>query len=189
MNDKVTKIKEQILEVLKSVKREGMDKLLEFLESGDFFTAPASTKYHCAYPGGLAEHSWNVYVLFKEKIRYFNLDVSDDSAAICAILHDLCKTDFYYTAMRNVKENGKWVQKEGYSAKDKLPFGHSEKSVYLIQRYIALTDIEALAIRWHMGFTEPKDHWNKMHDAMAISPAVAALHTADLESSFLVEER
>ena len=142
-----------------------MDKLLNFLETSDFFTAPASTKFHLAYEGGLAEHSWNVYTIFNEKLKTYSLEFGKDSIALCGLLHDICKTNFYVRGKKNVKEDGKWIEKEVWMVKDSLPFGHGEKSVYLLQKYIELSDEEALTIRWHMGFTESQDAWEQLRQA------------------------
>jgi len=179
----------EILSVLSTVKRNNMDKLINFLETSDFFTAPASTKYHLAYEGGLAEHSWNVFAIFSDKLKTYSLNFGKDSIAICGLLHDICKTNFYTRGKKNVKEDGKWIEKEVWMVEDSLPFGHGEKSVYLLQKYIELSDEEALTIRWHMGFTEPKDAWMQMRVATDMYPVVMALNIADLEAAFLVESR
>jgi hypothetical protein len=181
--------KQQILSVLSAVKRENMDKLIHFLETSDFFAAPASTRFHLAYEGGLAEHSWNVYNVFNDKIKTYSLKFAKDSVALCGLLHDICKTNFYKRGKKNVKEAGKWTEKEVWIVEDSLPFGHGEKSVYLLQKYIELTDEEALTIRWHMGFTEPKEVWTHMREAADLYPVVMALNIADLEAAFLVESR
>lgn len=179
----------QILALLGGIKRPGMDRLIAFLESSDFFTAPASTKFHAAHPGGLADHSLSTYTLFAQKVKTYGIDLPADSVKLCALLHDTCKMGLYRRGKRNVKENGKWVEKEVWVTEDELPLGHGEKSIYLIQKHIQLTDIEALTIRWHMGLSEPRELWNYFGAARDLHPAIMALHIADLESSFLAEER
>jgi hypothetical protein len=179
----------EILSILSKIKRPGMDNLITFLETSDFFSAPASTRFHLAYEGGLAEHSWNVYTIFSEKLKTYSLNFGKDSIALCGLLHDICKTNFYKRGKKNVKENGKWLEKEVWMVEDSLPFGHGEKSVYLLQKYIELSDEEALTIRWHMGFTESQDAWEQLRQAYEKYPAVMALHIADLEAAFLVESR
>ena len=149
--------KERFIEIAHSnIKREGIDKLLDYLERTDFFDAPASTKFHSVYEGGLCDHSLNVYNRFiknleKEYGSGWEDVISLESATIIALFHDICKVDYYTQEMRNVKENGTWVQKPFYKVEDNLPYGHGEKSVYIINGFLRLTREEAMAINWHMG--------------------------------------
>ena len=162
--------KEDFIGIYKTyIKREGADKLLSHLMSPacDFFTAPASTRYHGAYEGGLVEHSLNVYeclrdYLERERVReLYGLEVSDETIAIVALLHDLCKTNFYKKSFRNVKDdNGVWNKVPCYEIEDTLPYGHGEKSVYIISGFMKLTREEAFAIRYHMGFSGNEDPRN-----------------------------
>lgn len=175
------------------IKREGADKLLEYLsERSDFFFAPASTRYHGAYPGGLLEHSLNVYdclcdYLARPRVReIYGLEFSEESIAIAALLHDLCKVDFYVEGKRNVKENGVWREVPYYTIDDQLPYGHGEKSVYIISGYMRLTREEAFAIRYHMGFSGNEDN-NTVGQAFAKFPLAVALATADMEAAYFVE--
>ena len=143
-------LKKEFQRLLQSTGREGMDSLIAWLDTTDFYTAPASTANHGAYEGGLLKHSMNVYRLLVN----FNKNIKcgrEDSLVIAGLLHDVCKTDFYVRGVRNVKEDGHWVEKEVYQIEDALPIGHGEKSVYLLMKHIALTDEEAVAIRWHMS--------------------------------------
>ena len=182
--------------LLGQVKREGMDNLISFIKKSDFYTAPASTRYHSNFKGGLLIHSLNVYDRLYQKLQ--NDDAwfrngktySDETLIIVALLHDVCKTFFYKETTRNQKneETGKWEKVPYYTVEDKFPFGHGEKSVFMIERYIRLTKEEAMAIRWHMGFTEPKENWNCISAAIAQYPLVLALHLADLEATYLLEE-
>ncbi len=190
-------MEERFISIFKSkIHREGADRLLDFLcsDNSDFFTAPASTQYHGAHPGGLLEHSLNVYdclcdYLARERVRdVYGLDYSEESIAIVALLHDLCKVNFYVESTRNVKENGVWVAKPYYTIDDQLPYGHGEKSVYIASGYMRLTRDEAFAIRYHMGFSgneEPRDVGN----AFSKFPLAVALFTADMEATFFVEGR
>ena len=140
-------MKEEFLKILRTVNREGIEDLIKFLESTDFFTAPASTRFHGNYEGGLVEHSMKVYEILKTKVE------DNDSTKIVALLHDICKTNFYKTDFRNVKNNGVWEQVPYYTIEDTIPYGHGEKSVMMISEFIKLTPEEKYAIRWHMGFT------------------------------------
>ena len=155
--------KQQIIDIYRNcVKREGSDKLLDYLiNKSDFFTAPASTRFHGAYDGGLAQHSLNVYKCFKaylerDRVReLYNLNASDETIAVCALLHDICKVNVYTRGTRNVKneETGQWEKVPPFFFDDGLPYGHGEKSVYMITGFMRLTREEAFAIRYHMGFS------------------------------------
>lgn len=163
------------------ITRPGAADLLAWLDGTDFFTAPASTKYHGAYPGGLAEHSLNVYYALIG--GPFVKDFTQETRAVCALLHDLCKIDYYAVDYKNQKNAaGEWVKAPFYTVKDRFPFGHGEKSVFLIQRYMKLAEPEALAIRWHMGAYDDAARGGSrtLSAAMARTPLVLALHTADM---------
>lgn len=166
-----------------NIHREGADKLLAWLESTDFFTAPASTKYHGAHEGGLCEHSVNVY-------NRFVCD-NPESRAICGLLHDLCKANFYKTSTRNVKNEstGAWEKQPFYQVDDQLPYGHGEKSVYIISGFMRLTREEAMAIRWHMGgFDDAVKGGNyAISGAFDKFPLAVMLHCADLQATYLDE--
>jgi HD superfamily phosphohydrolase YqeK len=191
-------IKDQIIKILVEVKRPGMDKLIKFLEESDFFTAPASTKYHGSYEEGLSEHSLNVFTTLSTKNDTYNLGLDKETIAITALLHDVCKINFYKKGIKNVKEGKKinwkgqevdnWIEKEVWEVEDKLPFGHGEKSVIIVMRYIELTDLEIAMIRWHMGAFDNKDNL-ALQNAMNMWPQVVAMHTADLEASYIIESK
>lgn len=176
------------------ITREGADKLLDFLTNGsDFFTAPASTRYHGAYEGGLLEHSLNVYdclydILNRPRMKeLYGIEYSDESIAIAGLLHDICKVNFYKTSYRNVKdENGKWVSAPYYTIEDKLPYGHGEKSVYIVSGFLRLTRDEAFAIRYHMGFSGTEDPGN-VGKALEMFPLAYATCCADMEAAFIME--
>ena len=176
-----------------NITREGADKLLAYLESSDFFTAPASTRYHGAYEGGLLQHSLNVYdclvdILNRPRVKeLYGIEYSEESIAIAALMHDVCKVNFYKTSFRNAKdENGKWVSVPFYTIEDNLPYGHGEKSVYIVSGFMRLTRDEAFAIRYHMGFSGTEDPGN-VGRALEMFPLAYALCCADMEAAFLME--
>lgn len=171
-----------------NVNRQGAKELIEWMEKTDFFTAPASTRYHCACPEGLVRHSLSVFNTMVEKHFEEGKD-SLESFTICALLHDLCKAQFYKTSTRNVKndETGKWEKVPYYVIEDKFPYGHGEKSVFLIERFMRLKPAEAIAIRWHMGsFDDPNGYY--LSQAYEKYPLAVKLHLADLESTYLREK-
>lgn len=179
---------EQFADLLRSTGRSGIEELIRYLqEETDFFTAPASTKYHGAYEGGLLQHSMNVY----EVLRY-DPDGSfsfSDSIIIVALLHDICKANCYHTEKRNVKENGVWVEKQVYVFDDEFPLGHGEKSLYLASKFIELSDEEAAAIRWHMGAFDNAFRGGDrgLNAAYEKYPLAVMLHMADMRATYLVE--
>ncbi|MBR2474613.1 MAG: HD domain-containing protein [Clostridia bacterium] len=191
------KDREEFLEIYNSlIKREGAKALLDYLLSSscDFFSAPASTKYHLAFEGGLVRHSLNVYrclkdYLSRERVKNeYGLEYSEESVAIVALLHDLCKTNFYKIGFRNVKDdNGIWQRVPTYEINDTLPYGHGEKSVYIISGYMKLTREEAFAIRYHMGFSNGDDERN-VGKAFEMFPLAVALSFADMEATFFMEK-
>ena len=172
-----------------NIKREGADKLLDWLLKSDFFTAPASTKYHGAYEGGLVLHSVNV---FNRLAANPEVEENMESVAIAGLLHDLCKVDFYATSTRNVKDEatGTWTKVPYYTVDDKLPYGHGEKSVYIISGFMRLSREEAMAIRWHMGGFEDNTRGG-FTSSLAFDeyPLAVHLHIADLQATFIDEKR
>lgn len=188
--------KDRFLEIFNTyIKREGADKLLEYMlsKSSDFFTAPASARFHGAYQGGLLEHSLNVYdclkdYLSRERVKNtYRLNYDEESVAIAALLHDICKINCYKVGSRNVKdENGVWQSVPTYEYDDRLPYGHGEKSVYIITGFMKLTREEAFAIRYHMGFSGVEDK-RCVGDSFEQFPLAFALCTADMEATYFVE--
>lgn len=188
--------KEEFLEIFyEYIEREGSEKLVEWLERSDFFDAPASTKHHSAYKGGLCEHSIKVFKRFVKLIegefgKNWQEKVSPESVAIIALLHDVCKVNYYVTEMRNVKEGNAWVQKPYYKIDDALPYGHGEKSVYIVSSFIKLSREEAMAINWHMGAFDPRVMGGSyaLSDAFKKYPLAFLFHIADIMSTYLDEE-
>lgn len=191
--------REKFLDIYSTyIKREGAQELLAWLTgtNSDFFTAPASTRYHSAYEGGLLEHSINVYeclrdYLARNKVRdEFGLSYSDETIAIVSLLHDLCKVNVYRVSTRNVKDpvTGQWKPMPYYEFDDNLPYGHGEKSVYVISGFMRLTREEAFAIRYHMGFSNEDDARN-VGKAFELFPLALALSIADTEATYFVEAR
>lgn len=212
---------ESMIEVFENhllkVQREGMDRLLDFIRKSDFYTAPASTKYHSAFEGGLLYHSLQVFECLEKKtsgseynVWREQLDsdkVTTENVIIVGLLHDICKTYFYGMELKNQKtydldkvlaadkwqvkhdNNGDfiWETVPFYVVDDKVPYGHGEKSVMMIEEYIKLKPVERYAIRWHMGFTEPRENWNSLKEAIKKYPLVLAMIEADLEATFITE--
>ncbi len=187
--------KEEFIEIYRAnIQREGADALLDYLENkSDFFTAPASARYHGAYAGGLCDHSLNVYhclteYLARERVQeLYGVEVSAESAAVAALLHDLCKIGCYKGGTRNVKgPDGKWQSVPTFYFEDPLPYGHGEKSVYIISGFMKLTRPEAMAIRWHMGFSGDEDK-RLVGQAFQQYPLAFALSVADMEATYFLE--
>lgn len=194
--------KEKFISIYKEcIRRDGSDKLLEWLEKSDFFDAPASTRFHLSEPGGLVKHSLHVY----DRLRFLYLmenerpdlpsgitEEGEESIAICGLLHDVCKVNFYAVEMRNRKnEQGQWEKYPFYVVNDQLPYGHGEKSVYIISGFMKLAREEAMAIRWHMGFSD-NDHKAggfSVGNAFEKFPLVVLTHTADIMATYLDEAR
>ena len=175
-------MKEEFIALLKQVDREGMDNLIDFLNRSDFFEAPASTRFHGCYKGGLLEHSMKVYEILKTKTE------DSDSVKIIALLHDICKANYYKTDYRNAKnEQGVWEKVPYYTVDDTIPYGHGEKSVMMLSEFIKLTPEERYAIRWHMGFTEPKELYTTIGQAYKKYPVALLVHEADLEATYFYD--
>lgn len=187
--------KEEFIQIFKeNIKRPGAEDLLDYLENkSDFFTAPASARYHSAFEGGLCEHSLNVYdclvdYLNRPRVReVYELDYSDETVALVALCHDPCKIGCYKSSVRNVKQvDGSWRQVPTFQFDDPMPYGHGEKSVYIINGYVRLTREEAFAIRYHMGFSGPEDN-RDIGKVFELYPLAYALHAADSEATYFLE--
>ena len=183
-------MKEEFIKLLNSTNRENMDKLLEFIEKTDFYKAPASTKFHGSFEGGLLEHSLKVYEILKDKVEksIIPIDTPAESLIIIALLHDICKANFYKVDYRNAKNQfGEWEKVPYYRVEDTIPYGHGEKSVMMLTEYIKLTVEEKYAIRWHMGFTEPKELYTTLGAAFKKYPVALLMHEADLEATYFFD--
>jgi len=179
------------------IKRDGSDKLLEYLESSTFFTDPSAKAHHGNFDGGLVEHSLNVYhclVKFCEKYteEFSETEFDEESIAIIGLLHDLCKIGLYKKGFRNVKndDTGQWSKKEVYEYDDKLGMGHGEGSVYIIQSFMKLNRDEALSVRWHMSAFDHafKGGDNSINVAKSQTPLVLLISLSDLWASQFMEE-
>lgn len=180
-------MKDTFINLLRQTNREGIEDLIAFLEKTDFFTAPASTRFHGCYEKGLVEHSLKVYEILKEKVKTACIDVPVDEASliIIALLHDICKANYYKVDYRNAKNaQGEWERVPYYTVDDTIPYGHGEKSVMMLTEYIKLTVEEKYCIRWHMGFTEPKELYITLGQAFKKYPLALLMHEADLEATY-----
>lgn len=201
---------------LRSTNRDGIEELIKWIQSTDFYIAPARTAHGCAYPGGLLKHSLNVYHLLLHKLSprpgsvwkgiSTDPDISSDSIVIVSLLHDLCKTGLFRVEKFNkktydpekIKKANSWdVKKDrdglfvwesvpGYKIDEKIPLGYGEKSVILALKYIRLTDSEIYAIRWHRGALDT-DSNREIGDVFANVPLALALYEADLEATFILD--
>lgn len=169
--------------VKKYIHREGIDQLMDALEKTDFYTAPASTRYHDAFEGGLVYHSVMVFERMSH-IKDIAKTYEPETVAIVGLFHDLCKIGYYTVELRNAKVNGKWDQVPYYAVKDQFPYGHGEKSVDLLRDFIKLTDDEKLAIRWHMGGFEPKESYGTLSEAFKTCPLALHLHVSDMYANY-----
>lgn len=188
---------------MSAVQRPGADKLMEYIRKSDFFTAPASTRFHLSCKGGLLQHSLNVLDALRSILRYdpgrmrweyivagkiLLRDIPNESVTIIALLHDICKTYFYGVSARNAKneQTGQWEKVPYYTVNDKMPLGHGAKSAMIIKQYMALTNPELYAIWHHMGFTGGQDD-AVFRSAVEMYPLVWATHTADMMASCFME--
>lgn len=200
---------------MESVHRDGIESLMQYIKKHtDFYTAPASTRFHLACEGGLVQHSLNVYdclMAKKENPVWKPIleNIPEESLTLIALMHDLCKANFYVEGTKNQKTYDQekvaaaehwqrktdsqgtyiWETVKSYTIEDQLPLGHGEKSVMLLQAFIKLSMQELMAIRWHMGFTEAKENYSAVGAAMEKYPIVLALHEADLEASKIIEAK
>lgn len=189
-------MKQNITRILRSTERKGMEPMIEYLDQGtDFFEAPASTKHHCAHVGGLAEHSMNVYEVLDILDDRFNTSVPPDHIIITALLHDVCKANYYVQEQAWRKDDReKWESYIRWGVNDSLPLGHGEKSVFIISKFIQLSDAEAAAIRWHMGawtagVTTDYSLSKAYNAAVDKYPLVTLLATADNLATQLIEKQ
>lgn len=196
MDEELEETKEEFLQIYyDNIERDGAEELLDFLERSDFFTAPASYRFHSSFEGGLCFHSVNVYhryvkLLEGEYGEEWDKIISKESVAIIALLHDICKVNTYKPDLKNVKKDGVWVQEPYYRVEDSLPYGHGEKSVYMISGFMRLTREEAMAINWHMGGFDPriKEGSVRTTDIFYRYPTAFLFHIADGMATYLDEK-
>ena len=185
------KMKEKFIQLLRKTNREGIEDLINFIEEKtDFFTAPASTRFHGSHEGGLLEHSMKVYEILDYKIKnnVIDLHVPEDTIIIVSLLHDICKVNFYKVDYRNAKNaRGEWEKVPYYTIEDTIPYGHGEKSVMMLTEYIKLTSEEKYSIRWHMGFSEPKEVYSSLGAAYKKYPLALLVNEADLEATYFYD--
>ena len=185
------KMKEKFIQLLRKTNREGIEDLINFIEEKtDFFTAPASTRFHGSHEGGLLEHSMKVYEILDYKIinNVIDLHVPEDTIIIVSLLHDICKVNFYKVDYRNAKNaRGEWEKVPYYTIDDTIPYGHGEKSVMMLTEYIKLTSEEKYSIRWHMGFSEPKEVYSSLGAAYKKYPLALLVNEADLEATYFYD--
>lgn len=176
-------------ELISKINRPGIDKLIEYLEDSDFFTAPASSRFHGSYAGGLLEHSLNVY---DEFVRLSNAypelrdSISEETAIIITLFHDLCKANTYATEKRNRKNSaGQWETYDVFTTNEKFHYGgHGSKSVFILQNYIKLTAEEAVAINCHMSCWDGNKDVGAAYEQF---PIAWLLHVADEAATYLME--
>ena len=196
--------------------RPGFDRLMNYIRKSDFYTAPASTKYHLSCEGGgLLQHSLDVYDALRWRLQFLEVDgkyhyivsgqeiasFSEGTIVVCALLHDICKTGFYAVEYRNKKvysDTGStrdaagrfdWQTVPAYTVNDRNPYGHGEKSVMMIEEFIKLTMEERYAIRWHMGMGDCSYNQIQVFNASCeLYPLVLLLHNADQEASHFMED-
>jgi hypothetical protein len=183
--------------VTENIERDGIDNLMEWVEhETDFFTAPASTRYHGSYEGGLVEHSLNVYDRLVWEMENtvgagWQEIYSPESIAIIALFHDLCKIDRYVITEKWRKdENGDWEAYEAYEYnKEKAEMGHGAQSVFYLQKFIQLTELEAQAIFWHMGAYDisPYATLAACSETFKWNPLAFLTHRADMAATYVTE--
>ena len=172
--------------------RGGMDKLLDWLEKSDFYRAPASTKYHGAYEGGLCEHSLDVLEQALKLVHFLPQKIEDvESLAIACLFHDVCKVNYYKPDKRNKKVNGTWVEVPFFSVEEKFHFGgHGSKSVFILQQFIKLKPEEAVAINCHMGFADcGPSSVGDISNAFEQYPLAWIVHVADEAATYLLNRK
>ena len=183
-------MEQEFLNILGTIQREGMENLIDFIKKSDFLRAPASTRFHGDFEGGLVQHSMKVYEILQHKVQHCitPLNVPEDTVKIVGLLHDISKANFYKVDYRNAKNaRGEWEKVPYYTIEDTIPYGHGEKSVMMLTEYIKLTPEEKYAIRWHMGYSEPKEVYNSLRAAYEKYPLALLTHEADLEATCLFQ--
>lgn len=154
---------------------------VKYLKKNGYFTAPASSKYHLAYEGGLFEHCCNVAMSLMALTSQLKLTWERDSSPIIiGLFHDLCKIDQY--VWNPVLKKYEWN-------KDQTVLGHGDKSIiYIEENLLKLTDEEKACIRWHMGAFDEKENWTNYSNAIHEYKNVLWTHTADMMSTHIIEQ-
>ena len=188
--------REQFINIMKQVKRPGVDKLLDWLEDTDFYSAPASTRFHGSYPGGLVYHTLNVVYELRELVKFYEVEgIPKESIIIVALAHDFCKINTYEETMVNVppqrSKTGKWEQQLGYKKNEPLKLGHGAKSLSILQDFITLEDYEKEAIFWHMGAydTGVLASIHDLYDVFEENKLAFLLHMADMVATYITESK
>lgn len=188
--------REQFINIMKQVKRPGVDKLLDWLEGTDFYSAPASTRFHGSYPGGLVYHTLNVVYELRELVKFYEVEgIPKESIIIVALAHDFCKINTYEETMVNVppqrSKTGKWEQQLGYKKNEPLKLGHGTKSLSILQDFITLEDYEKEAIFWHMGAhdTSVLASIHDLYDVFEENKLAFLLHMADMVATYITESK
>lgn len=193
-NEVMNEQKTAFINLMNSTGREGIDKLINYLETKtDFFTAPASSKFHNNFEGGLLEHSLNVYKNFKALLELRGIEFDDASIIITSLCHDLCKANYYIKEQRNKKVDGKWESYDFWSTNKNptIPLPHSSRSIRLIKSFISLKFEEELIIYYHMGpyGGEDYEYKNLLQSVNEKYPTTLLFYIADLMSSYLDEKK
>lgn len=194
MNETINEQKEIFINLLRSTQREGVEKLINYLETKtDFFTAPASSKFHNNFEGGLLDHCLNVYNNFKDLLKMRNIEIPEESIIITSLCHDLCKTNYYVKEQRNKKVDGKWVSYDfwGTNKEPAIPLPHSARSIRFLKSFIQLKFEEELIIFYHMGpyGGEDFEYKNLLQSVNEKYPTTLLFYIADLMSSYLDEKK
>ena len=185
--------REKFMELMRKTERAGVEDMLKWLDTTDFYSAPASTKYHGSYPGGLVQHTLNVAYELKQLADFYEVKIPKDSILICALGHDFCKINTYKETIVNVPpqrtKSGKWEQQQGYKKDEYLKLGHGAKSLSTLQDFITLKDYEKEAIYWHMGAFDlgQYNNINDLSKTFEENPLAFLLHIADMCVTYIIE--
>ena len=191
------KNEDQITDMINTKITQDTSKIMRFVKDSDYFQAPASTKYHSCFRGGLAHHCLLVAKLILNKRKLYKLSrITEEDCVIIGLFHDLCKVGFYTEEQKwykdeSIKHGSKWVSYLGWGIEDDLPLGHGEKSLFVLNGLLpdGLSDFATLAIRWHMG--SPSEYAERMafSRALELYPEIAIVMTADWEASYILESQ
>ena len=185
--------REKFMELMRKTERAGVEDMLKWLDTTDFYSAPASTRYHGSYPGGLVQHTLNVAYELKQLVDFYDMKIPKDSILICALGHDFCKINTYRETIVNVPpqrtKSGKWEQQQGYKKDEYLKLGHGAKSLSTLQDFITLKDYETEAIYWHMGAFDlgQYNNINDLSKTFEENPLAFLLHIADMCVTYIIE--